>query len=248
MAVDASGNAYVAGATTSLANTLGFTPPATAYQPNCALDAPPPKGVCEGDAFVAKLNPSLSGAASLLYFTYLGGSLADSATGVALDSNDNVYLTGKTVSSNAALIPFPITVGVFQPVYGGGNADAFVAELNLTNPPSTALVYSTYLGGSNTDTGNGIALDTSGDAFVTGQTCSTDFPLANPLQPTPGGNCDAFVSKIVAAGGVALNPAGLIFPNQIVNTPSTPQTVTLTNGGSAALSITSIAVTGDDMN
>ena len=244
VAVDTSGNAYVTGATTSIASSLSFTPPATAYQPNCALDA---EGVCEGDVFVAKLNPALSGSSSLLYFTYMGGSLADSGTGIALDPSDNVYITGSTVSSNAALIPFPITVGVFQPVYGGGNADAFVAELNLTNPPSTALVYSTYLGGSNTDTGSGIALDTSGDAFVTGQTCSTDFPLANPLQPTPGGNCDAFVSKIVAAGGVALNPAGLIFPNQIVNTPSTPQTVTLTNGGSAALSITSIAVTGDDI-
>ncbi len=243
VAVDASGNAYVAGGTTSKASSLGFTVPATAFQANCALDS---EGVCEGDAFVAKLNPTLSGAASLLYFTYLGGSLADSAAGIALDPRNNVYITGSTVSSNAALVPFPISAGVFQPVFGGGNADAFVAELNLSNPPSTALVYSTYLGGSNTDTGSGIAVDTNGGAYVTGQTCSLDFPLSDPLQATPGGNCDAFVSKIIASGGVALSPAGLIFPIQALSTPSAPQTVTLTNGGSTVLTITSITITGVD--
>jgi hypothetical protein len=132
-------------------------------------------------------------------------------------------------------------------VFGGGNADAFVAELNLSNPPSTALVFSTYLGGSNTDTGNGIAVDTNGGAYVTGQTCSLDFPLSNPLQPTPGGNCDAFISKIVPSGGVELSPPGLVFPIQSVNSTSAPQTVTLTNGGSTALTIATIALTGDDI-
>ena len=243
VAVDGSGNAYVAGLTTSKASSLGFTVPATAFQADCALDS---QHVCEGDAFVAKLNPALSGVASLLYFTYLGGSLADSGTGIALDPSNNVYITGSTVSSNAALVPFPITAGVFQPVFGGGNADAFVAELNLSNPPPTALVYSTYLGGSNTDTGSGIAVDTNGGAYVTGQTCSLDFPLSNPLQATPGGNCDAFVSKIVPSGGVALSPAGLVFPIQSINSTSAPQTVTLTNGGSTALTITSIALAGTD--
>jgi hypothetical protein len=236
VAVDASGNAYVAGLTTSTASTLGFTPPSGAYQPNCALDS---LGVCEGDAFIAKF--ALSGAPSLTYFTYLGGSLADSANGIALDSSEDAYVTGSTVSTD-----FPIFGAVFQTTYGGGNADAFVAELNLSNPPSTALVYSTYLGGSNTDTGNGIAVDTNGGAYVTGQTCSLDFPLSNPLQPTPGGNCDAFVSKIVPSGGVALSPAGLIFPIQSLNSTSPPQTVTLTNGGNTALTIASIALAGDD--
>ena len=243
VAVDTHGNAYVTGGTTSKASSLGFTLPAGAFQANCALDS---ELVCEGDAFVAKLNPALSGSASLLYFTYLGGSLADSGTGIALDPSNNVYITGSTVSSNASLVPFPIAGTVFQPVFGGGNADAFVAELNLSNPPSTALVYSTYLGGSNTDTGSGIAVDTNGGAYITGQTCSLDFPLSNPLQATPGGNCDAFVSKVVPSGGVALSPAGLIFPIQSVNSTSAPQTVTLTNGGSTALTIASIALTGAD--
>jgi len=248
VAVDTSGNAYVVGTTTSIDTTLGFTEPVLPEPPlpghsNCALDA---QGVCEGDAFVAELDPAASGTASLLYFTYLGGSLADSGTGIALDPSDNVYITGSTVSSNGALVPFPIAGTVFQPVYGGGNADAFVAELTLTNPPSTALVYSSYLGGSNTDTGAGIAVDVNGGAYVTGQTCSLDFPLANPLQATPGGNCDAFVSKIVASGGVELSPAGLIFPLQSVNTMSTAQTVTLTNGAATTLTINSISLGGTD--
>jgi hypothetical protein len=243
IAVDSTGNAYLTGVTTSRASSLGFTPPTGAFQTDCALDS---EGVCEGDAFVAKLNPTLSGSASLLYFTYLGGSLADSGTGIALDPSNNVYITGSTVSSNASLVPFPIAGTVFQPVFGGGNADAFVAELNLSNPPSTALVFSSYLGGSNTDTGSGIAVDTKGGAYVTGQTCSLDFPLSNPLQATPGGNCDAFVSKIVPSGGVELSPAGLIFPIQSLNSTSAPQTVTLTNGGSTALTITSIALAGAD--
>ncbi len=243
VAVDANGNAYVAGGTTSRASSLGFTPPPGAFQTDCALDS---EGVCEGDAFVAKLDPALNGSSSLLYFTYLGGSLADSAAGIALDPSENVYITGSTVSSSAALVPFPITVGAFQPAYGGGNADAFVAEMNLSNPPSTALVYSSYLGGSNTDTGNGIAVDTNGGAYVTGETCSLDFPLSNPLQATPGGNCDAFISKVVPSGGVELSPAGLIFTIQSINSTSAPQTVTLTNGGSTSLIINSIALTGTD--
>ncbi len=231
-AVDSSGNVYLAGVTNSTAKTLGFTPPAGAYQADCALDS---LSVCEGDAFVAKLSFPQSGNPSLTYFTYLGGSLADSAAGVAFDSSGDAYATGSTNSTN-----FPTTTTVFQPGYGGGNADAFVTELN---PTGTALVYSSYLGGSNTDSGSGIAVDTSGSAYIAGQTCSVDFPLANPLQSTPGGNCDAFISKVSILVGIALNPAGLFFPTQNVGTKSAPLMVTLTNGN-AALSITSIAITG----
>ncbi len=239
VAVDANGIAYITGATTSVSippSALGFTPPAGGYQTNCTLDS---LSVCEGDAFVAKFNPTLSGAASLLYFSWLGGSLADSGTGIAVDESGNIFVTGSTVSTN-----FPIAGAVFQPTYGGGNADAFVTELNPANPPATALVYSTYLGGSNTDVATGIAVDIHDAAYVSGQTCSLDFPLSSPLQETPGGNCDAFVSKIIISGGIALNPAGLIFPNQPLSTTSLAQTVTLNNGSNAALIINSIVVTG----
>ncbi len=232
VAVDASGNAYIAGVTTSKAGTLGFTIPTSAYQANCTLDS---LLACEGDAFVAKF--ALSGTPALVYFTYLGGSLADSANGIALDSSGDAYVTGSTVSTD-----FPISGAVFQTTYGGGNADAFVTELN---PAGSALVFSTYLGGSNTDTGNGIAVDSGNpaSAYIAGQTCSVDFPLANSLQAATSGSCDAFISKVSILEGIALNPAGLVFPTQSLGTRSQPQTVTLTNGDNTQ-TISGISITG----
>ncbi|HUI44199.1 MAG TPA: choice-of-anchor D domain-containing protein [Terriglobia bacterium] len=237
-AVDTSGNAYLTGTTTSTAGTLGFTVPVGAYQPDCKLDT---VGQCEGDAFIAKLDATKSGAASLLYFTYLGGSGADAGYGIALDPSNNVYLTGSTVSSD-----FPVTAGVFQAQYGGGNADAFVSKLTLGGAGASDLDYSTYLGGSNTDTGYGMAVDTSGSAYVAGQSCSVDFPIAHALQAEQTGNCDAFISEVTTiASGLALNPAGLIFATQNVNTTSQPEIVTLTNLADTAVTIDSIAISGD---
>ena len=108
----------------------------------------------------------------LSYSTYLGGTGDDSGSGIAVDTSGNAYVTGSTSSTN-----FPTTPGAYQTSFGGGNEDAFVTKLN---PTGTALVYSTYLGGSNFDIGNGIAVDTSGDAYVMGSTTSTNFPT------TPG--------------------------------------------------------------
>jgi len=218
IAIDNIGNAYVAGLTNSA--TFGFAPNGfqTAY-------------AGEGDAFVAKLTPT----GALSYFTYLGGTKADAATGIAVDSTANVYLTGSTVSTD-----FPTAGAVFQPNYGGGNADSFVAKLD---PTGKTLLYSSYLGGTNTELATGIAVDTSGSAYVTGQTCSEDFPLANPLQDVPGGNCDAYVAKISILAGFALNPAGLVFPAQSLNTTSQSQTVTVTNGDNPQ-TISGIAISG----
>jgi hypothetical protein len=223
VAVDSSGDAYVTGGTASKVSTLGFTTPPGAFQPDCALDS---SGVCEGDAYVAKLNPAQSGPASLVYFTYLGGKLGDSGTGITVDPitppSGNVYVTGNTVSSD-----FPVTSAAFQSKFGGGNADAFVAKLDSAG---ANLVYSSYLGGTNTDIGYGIAADTSGNAYVAGQTCSLDFPMANPLQNASGGNCDAFISKVSILSGIQVNPAGLVFSAQSLGTTSQSQTVTVTNG------------------
>jgi Beta-propeller repeat/Abnormal spindle-like microcephaly-assoc'd, ASPM-SPD-2-Hydin len=219
IAVDKNGNAYITGTTASTVNTLGFAPPAGAFQPNCALDS---SGVCEGDAFVAKLNPSLSGPSSLIYFTYLGGSLADGAQAIAVDPSGNAYVTGSTVSTD-----FPVAGAVFQPKFGGGNADAFVTKLD---PAGATLTYSGYLGGTNTDIGYGIAVDTDANAYIAGQTCSLDFPLANPVQAAPGGNCDAFVSKVSILNGIQVNPAGLVFSAQSLGTTSQSQVITVTNG------------------
>jgi hypothetical protein len=216
------GNIYVAGTTNS--STLGIVP--NGFQPAN-------KG--QGDAFALKLMPT----GAFTYFTFLGGSQADAGIGIAADSNGNAYVTGSTVSTD-----FPVAGSVFQATFGGGNADAFVTKLN----PSGALVYSSYLGGTNTDVGYGIAVDASGSAYVAGQTCSQDFPLANPLQAGPGGNCDAFISKVSTQGGISLTPAGLSFPGQSLNTTSTPQTITLANifdTGTTSVTVSNVVATGD---
>jgi uncharacterized repeat protein (TIGR01451 family) len=173
IAVDRSGNAYVTGYTTS----TNF-PTAHALQPSSGGGS---------DAFAAKINASGS---ALVYSTYLGGSSNDIADGIAVDSAGNAYVTGNTLSTN-----FP-TVNALQPSSGGG-FDAFAAKINASG---SALIYSTYLGGSSDDFGFGIAVDRSGNAYVTGRTGSTNFPTVNALQPSSGGGNDAFAAKISVTG------------------------------------------------
>jgi hypothetical protein len=173
IAVDSSGSAYIAGST----NSTDF-PTANPLQPAFGGNL---------DGFVAKLNPS---GTALVYSTYLGGSAFDSAVGIAVDSSGNAYVTGGTESTD-----FP-TMNPLQPASGGG-FDAFVAKLN---PSGSALLYSTYLGGSEYDAGNGIAVDSSGNAYVAGSTSSTNFPTDNPLQPAYGGGYDGFVTELNSSG------------------------------------------------
>ena len=111
-----------------------------------------------------------------------------------MDSSGNAYVTGETYSTN-----FP-TANALQAGFGGGSYDAFVAKLNAAG---SALLYSTYLGGGGNDVGQGIAVDSSGNAYVTGQTSSTNFPTTSGAYQTaaPGGG-DAFVSKVNATGSV----------------------------------------------
>src|SRR6267378_1289589 len=136
----------------------------------------------------------------LIYSTYLGGTAFDQAKAIALDSESNAYITGYTQS-----IYFPTTPDAIQTVCGGGKmlcstyGDAFVAKINSTG---SALVYSTYLGGSRADSGQSIAVDSAGNAYVAGLTDSTDFPTMNPLQPANGGGFDAFVAKINPTGAL----------------------------------------------
>lgn len=176
IAVDSSGSAYVTGRTYS----TDF-PTANPLQ---ALN----KG--ELDAFVAKLNAAGS---ALVYSTYLGGDRYDEGNSIAVDPSGNAYVTGVTYSTN-----FPAATP-YQSTCGGCStyADAFVVKLNALG---SALVYSTYLGGSGVDYGYGIAVDSSGTAYVTGETSSTDFPVVHPLQPSPHGNFDVFVTKLGESG------------------------------------------------
>ncbi|MBB6731544.1 DUF7507 domain-containing protein [Cohnella zeiphila] len=129
----------------------------------------------------------------LFYSTYLGGSDADIGFSIAVDGQDNAYVTGQTLS-----LDFPITPGAFQP-FKDGSSSAFVTKVN---PGGNALVYSTFIGGSSFDLGRGIAVDASGHAYVTGQTLSPDFPTTpGAFQTIIGAAQDAFVTKLSPDGG-----------------------------------------------
>lgn len=130
----------------------------------------------------------------LVYSTYLGGSQDDSGNGIAVDSAGNAYVTGETASTN-----FPTAQALDDS--SNGFEDVFVTKLNVAG---SALVYSTYLGGSTSDSGLGIALDSAGNAYLTGITRSTDFPMVNALDNSRGGASDVFVSKLNAAGSALL--------------------------------------------
>ncbi len=184
VAVDNSGRAYVTGATGN--KTFPTTP--GAFQTTCGSD-----GNCNGglsDAFVTVFNSTGSG---LVYSTFLGGEGIDEGLGIAVDqSSRNAYVTGLTQSS----VHFPLK-SALQGTFGGGTQDAFVTELNASG---SALVYSSFLGGSLIDSGTSIALDGNKNAYITGQTNSPDFPQAAATQTTLGGGRDAFVSEISATG------------------------------------------------
>ena len=181
IAVDATGEAYVAGVTGSVTMTT-----LNAYQ------------TTEGgglDAWVAKLNSySGTGTVGLAYSTYLGGSGDDYATAIAVDSTGAAYVAGWTLSSN-----FP-TSNPYQAKLAG-NEDAFVTKLNANGGGAVTLAYSTYLGGSGDDEAFAIAVDAAGAAYVAGETGSTDFPTLNPYQASLAGGQDAFVAKLNAYSG-----------------------------------------------
>jgi hypothetical protein len=177
IAIDASGNICLSGITTS----QNF-PTASALQQDL---------MGASDLYVAKLSAAGD---RLLYSTYLGGSQDDAATSLAADPAGNVYVTGATLSSDFR------TANASQRVHGGGIFDGFVAKLN---PTGSQLVYSTYLGGGSADRCMRIAADSAGNAYVTGDTRSANFPAVGVLQRTSAGSSDAFVSKLNPNGSLA---------------------------------------------
>jgi len=189
IAVDASGNAYVTGSTDS----ADFRTTSGAFQRAKAGFT---------NAFVTKFNAE----GSLIYSTYLGGGTAV-GVGIAVDASGNAYVTGSTGTA-----PFPTTSGAFQKA-NAGIANAFVTKLNADG---SGLVYSTYLGGSSSDAGTGIAVDASGNAYVAGGTVSTNFPTTSGAFQTAkaggGFDVDAFVTKLNAAG------SGLVYSTYLGDT------------------------------
>ncbi len=187
LAVDAVGNAYVAGGTASTS-----FPTANAVQATFGGGS----GFFAADAFVTKLNP----AGAFVYSTYLGGSGGDgSGFDLAVDAGGYAYLAGFTSSSD-----FP-TAHALQPALRGGG-DAFVTKLN----PAGGFVYSTFLGGSGNDGASRVGFDASGNAYVAGFTASIDLPVESPLQATLNGVSDAFVAKLADAPPAAevVEPVG----------------------------------------
>jgi hypothetical protein len=197
--VSSAGNAYVAGDTQS--PTFPTTPGAVATSCNKCGPGTDAVGHPLTDLYVAELNNSGS---ALIYSTFVGGSDADFASGVALDPSGNVYVTGETYSND-----FPTTPGAFQTTCGGGScsgqlADVFVFKLN---PTGSALLYSTLVGGSSYDSAGGITLDGSGDVYLGGQTLSQDFPVTNGAFQTQCNKCtltnysgDAFILEMNPSG------------------------------------------------
>ncbi len=197
IAVDSFRDAYVTGTTAS----TDF-PTLNAFHSSCSS--------CSSGrtaAFVTKFNPSASGAASLLFSSYFGGSGNESGYGIAVDSFGNAYVTGFTSSTD-----FPI-LNAYQDTCASAEC-AFVAKLNPAAVGPASLLYSTYLGGSSADYGTGIAVDSAGNAYVTGHARSADFPTLNAFQSTcpsasgPNGCFAAFVAKLNPS---VSGPASLLY-------------------------------------
>jgi len=189
----------------------------------------PPGAAITG--FVTKFPPDGS---SVLFSTIFGGTGTDFIYGSAVDPAGNICISGNTSS-----VDFPLA-NPLQTTYGGGSTDGFVSELSSNG---SMLLFSTYLGGGNTDGFYRMAADGNG-IYVVGSTSSADFPTAGVQVNGFMGSTDGVVVKINSASSASFSPSSLTFGIQSVGTTSAPQTVTLTNTGSATLSVEGISITG----
>jgi hypothetical protein len=209
MVVDSTGNAYVTGFTYS----ADFPTPAGAYRTSklAALET----------AFVSKVNSTGTG---LAYSTFLGGSASESGYGLALDGSGDLYVTGRTASSD-----FPVTGNAYQITNAAAASGGDTAFLTEVNPAGNGLLYSTFLGGSVEDSGYGMALGSGGAVYLAGYTSSPDFPVtADALQP---GNHAAIDSAFVAAfnlGAASTTQATVTSLNSSANPQAPGDAVTFT--------------------
>ena len=207
LTVDAAGNAYLTGFT----NAIDFPMAGAGFDTTCS-------GCFSsgGDAFVAKIDPSQSGAASLVFTTYLGalGPGSSGGNAVAVDASGAVHVTGWTNGYDQVSTPaneaFPVTPSALQPNDGGDLAvlDGFFVKLD---PNGSTLLYSTYLGSNNVDEGYGVRVDAAGFTYVAGRTAGGNFaPIKNGFQTAHAspGLSDAFVVKIDT---LATGPASLVY-------------------------------------
>ena len=223
IAVDASGSAYVTGSDSAGDN---FPIVTTSI-------CDPSVSACNG-AIIAKLDPTGS---SLIYSTFLGTSNNMSGQAIQVDSSGDAFIVGSDVQ-------FDLSNPIEQ--YAGGDGDAVVAEID---PSASTLLMATFLGGQGWEAASGLALDSNGAVYITGETQSVDFPVTqSAFQTTFGGETDTFITKIdptTNAPAVAMAPFSLQFASQNIGSTSPPQTTVLRNMGSAVLTISSKTVGPD---
>lgn len=223
LALDAFGRAYVTGATQS----SDFPTTAGAFQMANAGGA---------DGFVTKLD----GAGAIVYSTYLGGANRDIPNAIVVDAAGRAYVTGFTESTN-----FPTTAGAFQ-IVNPGPAPAQTAFVTKLDNTGSALVYSTYLGGSANDISEAIAVDAGGRVYVSGTTLSSDFPTLNPF-PFPAATKQGFVAKLDAQGAAlayATRFGGPSFPGRTGLALDASANVFVTGSAGSALPVTAGAAQG----
>ncbi len=181
LVIDMNGNAYITGFTysTDFPYTIGaFDTSLNGFN----------------DVFLIKLNPGGNGVNDLIYSTFIGGSSIEEGYDIAINSIGNAYVTGITSSSD-----FPVTIGAYDTTYNGGS-DVFIAKLNPLGNGINDLIYSTFLGGTSYEVGDGIAVDSTGNAYVTG-TATMNFPTTPGAYDTANnGNDDGFITKLNSAG------------------------------------------------
>jgi len=232
VAVDQNANAYITGSTTS----ADIAPATSTVAFQAALDCPianscPPNPTAP-DAFIARFGVlcTTTGCSvttlPLTYFSYLGGTANDIGLDIAVDTIGGARLTGWTNSSDFHTLNNPANL-----FYGGG-VDAFVARIDTTaNSPTSLSHFSTYLGGSGTDVGTGVAVDSLTNSYVAGETASVNFPYDNPYQTALNGPSDAFATKLGSLANLIVTETAT--PNPVGVGNNVTFTYTITNDGDA---------------
>ncbi len=219
------GVAYLAASVTS----PGYPSTPTSFQPALAS--------ANGNGAITLINTTASGAGALQYSTFFGGNGGDTTTGIKVDSTGIVYASGNTSSAD-----LPFSPGAFITTRTNLNGEGYVLKLNPGGNGVADRLYASYLGGSgdgaDSDLAQGIAIDSSNNGYVTGQTVSSDFPhTAGVAFTSLNGPSDAYVTKLGLVGILSASPSPLAFGTQLLNTPTTSMTVTIMNNAAVTLPV-----------
>ena len=233
VAVDSSANAYVTGST----NSTDW--PCT----SCVAGYQTAFGGGTTDAYIAKVGNIVGSSYNMTYFTYIGGANDETGAAIVVDSVQAAHITGWTDSPAPG---FPVTTDAPQPTFKGGQWDAFAGSISTTLSGAGAGDFLTYLGGSATDQGTGVAIDNIGNTYIAGTTTSADFPItSNGYGITLSGPQDAFITKISSVSGLTLTtPTTSPSPNPVAAGTQVEFTFTITNTGPDVANLVVFNATG----